>query len=75
MQRRTAPSISASSCCNSASPLSRGIARQSPIATDSSESFTDEMAQYLHDLATALRIAPAQVNAIHTRLGVPTLYS
>lgn len=32
-------------------------------------------AQYLHDLATALRIAPAQANAIHTRLGVPTLYS
>jgi uncharacterized membrane protein YebE (DUF533 family) len=32
-------------------------------------------AQYLHELATALRIAPAQVNAIHTQLGVPTLYS
>ena len=32
-------------------------------------------AQYLHDLATALRLAPAEVNAIHTQLGVPTLYS
>jgi uncharacterized membrane protein YebE (DUF533 family) len=32
-------------------------------------------AQYLHELATALRLAPAQVNGIHTQLGVPTLYS
>jgi len=32
-------------------------------------------AQYLHELATALRIAPAGVNAMHTELGVPTLYS
>jgi uncharacterized membrane protein YebE (DUF533 family) len=32
-------------------------------------------AQYLHELATALRLAPAQVNSIHTQLGVPTLYS
>lgn len=32
-------------------------------------------AQYLHALATALRLAPAQVNSIHTQLGVPTLYS
>ena len=32
-------------------------------------------AQYLHELATALRIAPAGVNAIHAELGVPTPYS
>jgi uncharacterized membrane protein YebE (DUF533 family) len=32
-------------------------------------------AQYMHELATALRLAPAQVNSIHTQLGVPTLYS
>jgi uncharacterized membrane protein YebE (DUF533 family) len=32
-------------------------------------------AQYLNELATALHLAPAQVNSIHTQLGVPTLYS
>jgi uncharacterized membrane protein YebE (DUF533 family) len=32
-------------------------------------------AQYLNELATALHLAPAQVNGIHTQLGVPTLYS
>ena len=32
-------------------------------------------AQYLSELATALHLAPAQVNSIHTQLGVPTLYS
>ena len=32
-------------------------------------------AQYLNELATALHLAPAQVNSIHTELGVPTLYS
>lgn len=32
-------------------------------------------AQYLHELATALRITPVQANSIHTQLGVPTLYS
>ena len=32
-------------------------------------------AQYLHELATALGIAPSQVNSIHAHLGVPTLYS
>jgi len=32
-------------------------------------------AKYLNELATALHLAPAQVNSIHTQLGVPTLYS
>lgn len=32
-------------------------------------------AQYLHELATALGIDPAQANDIHARLGVPMLYS
>jgi uncharacterized membrane protein YebE (DUF533 family) len=32
-------------------------------------------AQYLNELATALHLAPAQVNGIHTQLGAPTLYS
>ncbi len=32
-------------------------------------------AQYLHELAAALRIAPAGVHAMHTERGVPTRYS
>jgi len=32
-------------------------------------------AQYLHQLATALGLEPAEVNHIHDRLGVPKLYS
>lgn len=32
-------------------------------------------AQYLHDLAQALRLQPQAVNHIHDQLGVPTLYT
>ena len=32
-------------------------------------------AQYLHDLASAMSISKAQVNAIHDHLGVPKLYT
>lgn len=32
-------------------------------------------AQYLHELAQALGLAPEQVNQIHAQLGVPALYS
>jgi len=32
-------------------------------------------AQYLHDLATALKIGKNEVNAVHGHLGVPKLYS
>ncbi len=32
-------------------------------------------AQYLHDLATALKIGKEQVNAVHDHLGVPKLYT
>ena len=32
-------------------------------------------AQYLHDLATAMKIGKTEVNAIHDHLGVPKLYS
>ena len=32
-------------------------------------------AQYLHRLASALGLEPAQVNQVHARLGVPQLYS
>lgn len=31
-------------------------------------------AQYLHDLATALSIAPVDVNSVHDSLGVPRIY-
>ena len=32
-------------------------------------------AQYLHELAHGLRIAPETVNALHDRLGAPQIYS
>lgn len=32
-------------------------------------------AQYLHDLATALKMGKAEVNAVHDHLGVPKLYT
>lgn len=32
-------------------------------------------AQYLHDLATAMKIGKADVNAVHDHLGVPKLYT
>ena len=36
---------------------------------------TQDEAQYLHKLATAYGMQPAQVNEIHTQLGVPSLYN
>ena len=36
---------------------------------------TQEEAQYLHKLATAYGMQPAEVNQIHNEMGVPTLYS
>ena len=36
---------------------------------------TQDEAQYLHQLATAFGMQPADVNNIHEQLGVPTLYS
>jgi len=36
---------------------------------------TQEEAQYLHKLATGYGMMPAEVNRIHTEMGVPTLYS
>lgn len=35
---------------------------------------TQEEAKYLHELATALGLPQAQVNAIHAKLGVPAIY-
>lgn len=35
---------------------------------------TQEEAKYLHQLATALGLPQAQVNAIHAKLGVPAIY-
>lgn len=32
-------------------------------------------AKYLHQLATGLNISPTEANAIHTRMGEPTIYS
>ncbi|MEP3440009.1 MAG: tellurite resistance TerB family protein [Sulfitobacter sp.] len=36
---------------------------------------TGDEAQYLHKLATAYGMEPAQVNAIHEQMGVPSLYT
>lgn len=36
---------------------------------------TGDEAQYLHKLATAYGMQPAQVNAIHEQMGVPSLYT
>ncbi|WP_298857051.1 tellurite resistance TerB family protein [uncultured Sulfitobacter sp.] len=36
---------------------------------------TQDEAQYLHKLATAYGMQPAQVNEIHAQLGVPSLYT
>ena len=36
---------------------------------------TQDEAQYLHKLATAYGMQPAQVNEIHAQLGVPSLYN
>lgn len=36
---------------------------------------TQDEAQYLHKLASAYGMQPAQVNEIHTQLGVPSLYN
>lgn len=36
---------------------------------------TQDEAQYLHKLATAYGLQPAQVNDIHAQLGVPSLYT
>ena len=36
---------------------------------------TQDEVQYLHKLATAYGMQPAQVNEIHAQLGVPSLYS
>ncbi|MGJ8546700.1 MAG: tellurite resistance TerB family protein [Sulfitobacter sp.] len=36
---------------------------------------TQDEAQYLHKLAKALNIDPKDVNAIHTQMGMPTLYT
>ncbi|MEQ6203502.1 DUF533 domain-containing protein [Sulfitobacter sp. HNIBRBA2951] len=36
---------------------------------------TGDEAQYLHKLATAYGMEPAQVNAIHDQMGVPSLYT
>lgn len=36
---------------------------------------TGDEAQYLHKLATAYGMEPAQVNAIHAEMGVPSLYT
>ncbi|WP_299023568.1 tellurite resistance TerB family protein [uncultured Sulfitobacter sp.] len=36
---------------------------------------TGDEAQYLHKLATAYGLEPAQVNSIHAELGVPSLYT
>ena len=61
-----------------------GLARQVPKGLEAQVYMMSVMAitldnkaeaQYLNELATALHLAPAQVNSIHTQLGVPTLYS
>ncbi len=36
---------------------------------------TRDEAEYLHKLATAYGLTPAEVNEIHAQLGVPSLYT
>jgi uncharacterized membrane protein YebE (DUF533 family) len=36
---------------------------------------TQAEAQYLHKLATGYGMKPAEVNDIHTQMGIPSLYT
>ena len=60
-----------------------GLARQTPRGLEQQiytmsvmgiDLDTQQEAQYLHQLATALGLPQAQVNAIHAKLGVPAIY-
>lgn len=52
--------------------LSQQVYAMSVMAIDLD---TGDEAQYLHKLATAYGMEPAQVNAVHEQMGVPSLYT